>query len=154
MQIDLVDLDRAPPGALLAAHVAVESFCLRRAEAVATTHNLGPTSALIFRTLCVAALAAHGGPADTDDDAPLRWVSRTALAESCNLPRETVRRKCERLVRAGLIDGDRVRGVAPSRRALTAGLGPDSHDTLIRDLRQLIEALERLSVVGVAREAA
>uniref|UniRef100_UPI0026F22050 helix-turn-helix domain-containing protein n=2 Tax=Phenylobacterium aquaticum TaxID=1763816 RepID=UPI0026F22050 len=129
MQIDLVELERAPPGALMAATVAVEGFCLRRAETVAVTHNLGPTSALIFRTLCVAALASNGGPADMDDDTPLRWVSRTALAESCNLPRETVRRKCERLVRAGLIEGDRVRGVTPSRPALAAGLGPDSHDT-------------------------
>lgn len=154
MHIDLVELDRAPPGALMAAHVAVESFCLRRSEAVAATHGLGPTSALIFRTLCVAALAPNGGPAETDLDAPLRWVSRTALAESCGLPRETVRRKCERLVNAGLIEGDRVRGVTPSRRALTAGLGPDSYDTLIRDLRQLIEALERLNIVAVAREAA
>jgi len=131
MQIDLVEPDRAPPGALMAAHVAVESFCLRRSEAVAATHGLGPTSALIFRTLCVAALAPYCGP-----------------------PRETVRRKCERLVNAGLIEGDRVRGVTPSRRALTAGLGPDSYDTLIRDLRQLLEALERLNVVAVAREAA
>lgn len=154
MRIDLIDLDQAPPGALMAAHVAVESFCLRRAEAVATTHNLGPTSALIFRTLCVASLAANGAPSDADAETPLRWVSRTALAESCNLPRETVRRKCERLVKAGLIEGERVRGVAPSRMALAAGLGPDSHDTLIRDLRQLIEALERLNVVAAASEAA
>lgn len=154
MKIDLVDLERAPPGALMAANIAVESFCLRRCEAVAATHGLGPTTALIFRTLCVAAIAPHGGPTDTDPDAPLRWVSRTALAESCGLPRETVRRKCERLAASGLIEGDRVRGVTPSRAALTAGLGPDTYDTLIRDLRQLLEALERLNVVAMAHEAA
>lgn len=147
MQIDLVDSDAAAPGALIAAALATEGFCLRRAEAVAGVHGLGPTAAQIFRTLCVAAMT---GPAEADGVAPLRWVSRTSLAESCGLPRETVRRKCEALVEAGLIDGDRVRGVSPRREALAASLGPQTFDTLIRDLRHLTDTLQRLGVLQVA----
>lgn len=151
MQIELIEFDRAPEGVLTAVTTAVESFCLRRAEQVATIHGLGPTAALIFRTLCIAAAEPHGGG---EAEGPLRWVSRTALAESCGLPRETVRRKCERLVKAGLIEGDRVRGVTPAREALAATLGRESYDTLIRDLRLLIEALERHGVLAAAQQAA
>jgi hypothetical protein len=146
MQIDLVDADTAPSGALMAAALAVEGFCLRRADAVAGIHSLGPTAALIYRTLCVAAVNGSGEP---EGEGGLRWVSRTSLAESCGLPRETVRRKCEALVEAGLIDGDRVRGVTPRREALTASLGPQSWDTLIRDLRHLTEALQRLGILKI-----
>ncbi|HQN52549.1 MAG TPA: hypothetical protein PK913_15995 [Phenylobacterium sp.] len=144
MQIDLVDSEAAAPGALMAAALAVEGFCLRRAEAVTGVHGLGPTAAVIYRTLCVAAVSGSG---EADAEGGLRWVSRTSLAESCGLPRETVRRKCEVLVEAGLIHGDRVRGVTPKREALAASLGPGSWDTLIRDLRHLTDALHRLGVL-------
>lgn len=145
MQIDLVESEAAAPRALMAAALAVEGFCLRRADAVAGIHGLGPTAAQIFRTLCVAAMNGAAEP-----EGELRWVSRTSLAESCGLPRETVRRKCEALVEAGLIDGDRVRGVTPRREALVASLGPASWDTLIRDLRHLTDALQRLGVLQPA----
>lgn len=144
MSIDLVETETAQPAVMMAAALAVEGFCLRRADAVAGIHRLGPTAAQIYRTLCVAAM---NGSADVDPVSGLRWVSRTSLAESCGLPRETVRRKCEALVEAGLIDGDRVRGVTPRREALAASLGPQSWDTLIRDLRHLTEALQRLGVL-------
>jgi DNA-binding transcriptional regulator YhcF (GntR family) len=123
---------------------ALESFHMRTWRLLADVYGLEPGAAIVFLTICLStgrpAEPLHGDPA-----AP-RIVSRLAIAQSTGLARETVRRKCADLARAGLIEVHGRKGVAAAAGKMLSDQDPAVLRRALADAHQMIEALFRLGV--------
>jgi hypothetical protein len=73
-----------------------------------------------------------------------RPVSRRAIAASTGLPRETVRRKVQQFLEAGLLERDGM-GVRIPRRLLEDTRNRDFARTMIREFGRAAEELERIA---------
>jgi|GEM_PF-4308636 hypothetical protein len=122
---------------------ALETFHLRLWGLMGDTYGLEPAAAVVFLTICLA--TGRTEPLRPAQDSG-RTISRLAIAQSTGLPRETVRRRCAELARAGLICDCGRRGVAVASGKLLSDQEPAVLRRLIADTHQMIEALVRLGV--------
>ncbi len=115
-------------------------------------YGLEPGAAIVFQTICLATarpvdMVRLGIPSAR------RTVSRLAIASSTGLPRETVRRKCAELAKAGLIECFGRKGVAVAPGQRLAEQNPIVLRQILADTHQTLEILFRLGVFAPADES-
>jgi hypothetical protein len=124
---------------------ALENFHMRTWRLLADVYGLDPSAAMVFVTICLST-CRQAEPLNPECARARRTVSRLAIAQSTGLARETVRRKCADLVRAGLIQAHGRNGVSPSPGAMLSEQDPSVLRRALADAHHMIEALVRLGV--------
>jgi hypothetical protein len=128
-----------------AAVYALENFHMRTWRLLADVYGLEPSAAMVFVSICLSTGRQAEPLRPQSTDAP-RTVSRLAIAQSTGLARETVRRKCADLVKAGLIQEHGRKGVAAAPGSMLSEQDPVVLRRVLADAHQMIEALVRLGV--------
>ncbi|WP_374143037.1 hypothetical protein [Sphingomonas sp.] len=122
------------------------------------TVPISPSELLIYLTVCVANVQKLMRERTIPDQftatsiLPREWVvpiSRNAIASATGLPRETVRRQVEKMIKRGLLIEDCRGGVTPPAGVIDLlGLGP-MLAPLLAEFTKTAEQLARIGVIEI-----